>query len=101
MPDIDEEVLGRPIPKPRRTKAQIAADNVAAAKKKSLKAEEVKLNKEKKAELLASVAILEKRIEDDERQAEREAAHPPANTRIVMTVKPPTKRTNTHLFKCV
>jgi hypothetical protein len=101
MPDIDEEVLGRPIPKPRRTKAQIAADNVAAAEKKSAKAEEVKLDNKKKAQLLARIATLEKKMEDDEQQAEREAAHPPANKRIVMTVKTPTKGTNTHLFKCV
>ena len=33
-PDIDEEVLGRPIPEPRRTKAQVAADNTAASEKK-------------------------------------------------------------------
>ena len=47
MPDIDDEVLSRPISKPRRTKAQIAADNAAVAAKKSMKAEEARLNKEK------------------------------------------------------
>ena len=100
MPNIDEEVLGRPIPKPRRTKAQIAADNIAPAEKKSMKAKEVRLNNKKKAQLLAHIATLEKKMQDDEQQAEREAAHPPANKRIVMTVKSP-KRMNTHLFKYV
>ena len=41
MPDIDEDVLGRPILKPRRTKAQITEDNAATAEKKSAKAEVV------------------------------------------------------------
>jgi hypothetical protein len=47
MPDFDDEVLSRLIPKLRWTKAQIAADNAAAAAKKSMKVEEEKLNKEK------------------------------------------------------
>jgi len=48
MPDFDDEVLNRPIPKPRRTKAQIAADNAAAAAKKSTKTKEAKLKQGKK-----------------------------------------------------
>jgi hypothetical protein len=47
MPDFDDEVLSRPIPKPRWTKAQIAADNAAAAAKKSMKAEEAKSKRKK------------------------------------------------------
>ena len=53
MPDIDDEVMERPIPIPKRTKVQIAADNVVAAEKKATKAEEVRLNNEKKALLVA------------------------------------------------
>ena len=78
MPDIDEEVLSRPVPKPRRTKAQIAADNAAAAEKKSMKAEEAKSNDEKRTQLIERIATLENEMDDDEQQAEREAAHPPA-----------------------
>jgi hypothetical protein len=55
-PDIDEAVLGRPIPKPRRTKTQIAADNATAAEKSSAKAEEAKLNNEKRVQLIEQIA---------------------------------------------
>lgn len=98
VPDIDDEVLGRPLPKPRRTKAQIAADNVAAAEKKVTKAEEARLNKEKRDKLLKQIATLEKEMNDEEKQAEREAAHPPAKKRMVLVAKYPAKGTNTHLF---
>jgi hypothetical protein len=102
MPDVDEEVLGRVIPKPRRTKMQIAADNAATAEKKSAKAQEAKLNNEKRALLVERIATLEKKMEDDEQQAEREAAHPPVKKSIVSVAKPPSKCTQTHLlFKCV
>jgi hypothetical protein len=103
-PDVDEEALSRPIPKPRRTKAQIAADNATAAEKSSTKAEEVKLNNERRAQLVEQIATLEKKMCDEEEQAESEAAHPPAKKRTVLVMKPqdPTsKRMNTHLFKCV
>ena len=40
MPDVDEDILNKVIPKPRRMKMQITADNVAAAKTRSAKAEE-------------------------------------------------------------
>ena len=59
MPDIDEAVLGRPKPKLRRTKAQIAEENAAAAEKKSAKAEEVKQNNEKRAQLMEQITTLE------------------------------------------
>lgn len=100
MPDIDEEVLDRPIPKPRRTKAQIVADNEAIAEKKSVKAEEAKVNNEKRTQLLAQIATLEKQMHDDEQQTEREAAHPPAKKRTVSVVplKSSLKCMNTHLF---
>ena len=78
MPDIDDEVMERPIPKLKRTKAQIAADNVVAAEKKATKSEEVRLNNEKKALLIARIASLEKKMLDDEEQASIEAARPPA-----------------------
>jgi hypothetical protein len=78
MPDFDDEILSRPIPKPRRTKAQIAADNAAVAAKKSMKAEEAKLNKEKKTRLIKGIATLENEMHNNEQQAEREAARPPA-----------------------
>lgn len=100
IPDCDEEVLSRPVPKPRRTKAQIAADNAAAAEKKSLKAEQARLNNEKRTRLEKQIADLEKKMDDDEQQAEREAVHPPAKKRIVFVAKSPGKRMNTHLFKC-
>jgi hypothetical protein len=98
-PDIDEEVLSRPIPKPRRTKVQITADNAAAAEKKSVKAEEVKLNNKKRTKLIKQIATLENQMHDDEQQGEREAAHPPAKKRIVLVEQPPSKCMNTHLFK--
>jgi hypothetical protein len=103
MPDIDEDVLGRPIPKPRRTKAQIAEDNAATAEKKSVKAEEVKLNNEKRALLIDQIASLEKEMLDDEQQADKDAARPPAKKRIILVAQSLTssKRTNTHSFKCV
>lgn len=101
MPDVDEEVLGRPVPKPRRTKAQIAADNAAAAEKKSSKAELVKLNNEKRTQLIERIALLEKNMHNDEQQAKSEAAHPPAKKRIVFVAKSPSKCMNTHLFKCI
>jgi hypothetical protein len=94
MPDIDEEVLGRPIPKPRRTKAQVAADNAATAEKKSAKAEEAKVINEKRAQLLQRIATLEKKMHDDEQQADKDAAHPPEKKRILLVAQ--SKRTNTH-----
>jgi hypothetical protein len=78
MPDFDDEILSRLIPKPRRTKAQIAADNAAVAAKKSMKAEEARLNKEKKTRLIKGIATLENEMHNNEQQAEREAACPPA-----------------------
>ena len=101
IPDIDEEVMCRPVPKPRRTKTQIAANNIAAAEKKLAKAEEVKANNEKKAKLIAQIATLEKKMEDDKQQANTEAAHPPTQKKIIMIVKSSTKGMNTHLFICV
>lgn len=98
MPDIDDEVMSRPKPKPRRTKAQIIADNVTAAEKKFAKAEEVKLSKENRAQLIAQIAILEKKMHDNEKKAESEAARPPAKKGMVMGAKFPTKCTNIHLF---
>ena len=80
VPDIDEEVLGRLILKPRRMKTQTAADNAAAAEKSSEKAEEAKLDNEKRAQLIARIATLEKKMCDDEMQAEKEAAHPPGQS---------------------
>ena len=99
-PDIDEEVLGRPVPRPRRTRAKISADNAIAAEKKSMKAEEAKLNKEKRALLMERIATLEKKMEIDEQHAEREAAHPPAKERIsLVTQYTNNKRKNTHSFE--
>ena len=100
MPDIDEEVLNRPKLKPRRTKAQIAAENAAAAEKKSVRVEEVKLNNEKKAKLIDWIATLEAKMCNEEQQAEREAAHPPVKKMVVLDMNPPSICTNTHLFKC-
>ena len=51
IPDIDDEVMSRPPLKPRRMKAQVAADNVATTEKKAAKAEEAKANNEKRAQL--------------------------------------------------
>ena len=99
IPDIDDEVMSRPPPKPRRTKAQVAADNVATAEKKAAKAEEAKANNEKRAQLIAWIATLEKKMIDDEQLDESEAARP-AKKKIVMVVKSP-KGMNTHLFECV
>jgi len=98
MPDVDEEVLSRPIPKPRRTKAQITADNAAVALKKSVKAEEAKSRMEKRTQLIASIAALENEMHNDEQQGEREAARPPAK-KMVMVPQPPSKGkgTKTHL----
>ena len=97
LPDIDEEILGRSIPKPRRTKTQIAADNAAAAEKLSAKAEEAKINNEKRAQLIEQITTLEKQMCDDEKQAEKEAAHPPAkkgqSSQNLLVNK-------THSFKC-
>ena len=96
MPDIDDEVMGRPIQRPRRTKAQITADNIGTAEKKSMKAEQIKLSKENQDKLIAQIAILEKKMHDEEKQTEREAARPPAKKGIVMGAKVPTKCTNIH-----
>ena len=95
-PDIDEEVLSRPIPKPKRTKVQIAADNAAAAEKKAAKAEEAKLMNEKKTLLVGRIATLEKRMLDNEKQADREAARPPAKKKTVLLVRSPIKCMITH-----
>jgi len=84
MPDFDDEVLSRPIPKPRWTKAQIAADNAAAAVKKSMKAEEAKLNKEKRTWLIKGIATFENKMHNNEQQAEREAAHPSAKKMVMV-----------------
>jgi hypothetical protein len=99
-PDVDEEVLSRPVPKPRRTKAQVAADNAAAVEKKYAKAEEVKSNNEKRKRLIEQIATLENKMHADEQEAEREAARPPAKKSIVLVLQPPSKCTKTPLFKC-
>ena len=101
MPDVDEDILNKVIPKPGRTKMQITADNVAAAKTKSAKAKEAKLNNEKRALLVKQIATLEKKMHDNEQEAEKEAAHPPVKNSIVSTAKPPSKCMKTHLFKCM
>ena len=103
IPDIDDEVLDRPIPKPRRTKAQVIADNVAAAEKKTAKAEQVKLSKENRAQLVAQIAILEKKMHDEEKKTENEAARPPAKKGVVMVAKFPTKCTHilSFILTCV
>jgi hypothetical protein len=98
MPDFDNEVLNRPIPKPRRTKAQIAADNAATAAKKSTKAEEAKLNKEKRTWLIKNIATLENKMHNNEQQAKREAAHPPAK-KMIMVPQPLIKGMKTCLFE--
>ena len=77
MPDIDEAVLGRPKPRPKRTKAQIVAENADATEKKAAKAEEVKQNNEKRAQLMERITTLEGKMRGDEQQTEREAAHLP------------------------
>ena len=102
VPDIDEEVMSRPVLKPRRTKAQIIADNIAAAEKKSTKSKETKINNEKKAHLVTQIAKLDKEMLDDEQQDNKEAACPqaPVKKRLLMT-KSPTKCMNLSLFKCV
>ena len=101
VPDIDEEVMSsRSVPKPRRTKAQITADNIATAKKKSMKAEETKLNSEKKAEIVVWIATLEKRMLDDKEQAKKEAARPPVKKRTII-IKSPIKCMNLSFFNCV
>ena len=103
IPDIDDEVMGRPQPKARRTKAQVAADSIVAAEKKLAKAAEVKSNNEKRALLIARIASLEKEMQEDDQHAEREAARPPAksNKRIIMMVKSLVTGTNIHSFECV
>jgi hypothetical protein len=98
MPNINEQVLSRPVPKLRRTKVQIVADNAAAAAKKLAKAEAVKSNEEKKTRLINSIAVLENKMDDNEQQAKKEAAHPPAKE-MVMALQPVSKGKETHLFK--
>jgi len=97
MPDFDDEVLSRPILKPRQTKAQVAADNAAAAAKKSMKAEEAKSNKEKRTWLIKGIATLENEMHNNEQQAEREAARPPAK-KMVMVPQQLIKGMETHLL---
>jgi hypothetical protein len=84
MPDIDDQVLSRPIPRQRRTKAQIAADNAAATSKKLAKAEEAKSKQENTMRLIESIATLENKMDNDEKQAEKEAAQPPAKKTVTV-----------------
>jgi hypothetical protein len=93
MPDVDNEVLNRPIPKPRRTKAQIAVDNAAAAASKLVKADTAKVNNKKKARLIESIAALENEMENEEQQDENEAARPPAK-KTIMVPRPVSKGTD-------
>jgi hypothetical protein len=57
------------------------------------------LNNEKRNQLIKRIAALENEMHDDEQQAEREAACPPAKKRIVLVEQPSSKCMNTHLFK--
>ena len=43
-----------------------------------MKAEEAKSNKEKRTRLIKGIATLENKMHNNEQQAKREAAHPPA-----------------------
>jgi hypothetical protein len=84
-PDVDEEVLRRPVPKPRRTKAQIAADKAAAAADKLEKAEAAQSKEDKKSKLIETIATLENQMAIDDRQAERNAAHPPTKKTVFIS----------------
>ncbi|KAF8797835.1 hypothetical protein BYT27DRAFT_7265399, partial [Phlegmacium glaucopus] len=59
LPDIDEETLAKPIPKPRRTRVQILADAAAAQSKKDKKLEDEQQEATRKAAGIKEIAQLE------------------------------------------
>ena len=66
LPDVDEATLLKPIPKPHRTKAQIAADNKEKAQKKKDKADADKEQEIKKALGVKKVAAMQNQMHDED-----------------------------------
>lgn len=88
LPDVDEETLAKPIPKPRRTRVQILADAAAMQQKKDKRFEEQQQEAARKAAGIKEIAKLENRMRADTARSSLNAAHPPATSQIRKVPRP-------------
>ncbi|KAF8220599.1 hypothetical protein L208DRAFT_1382587 [Tricholoma matsutake] len=85
LPNVDKATLLKPIPKPYRTKAQIAADNKEKVQKKKDKAAADKEQELKKALGVKIVAAMQNQMHEEDIQSNLHAAHPPAKKTAKVT----------------
>lgn len=88
LPDVDEETLAKPIPKPRHTRVQILADAATMQKKKDERFEEQQREAARKAAGIEEIAQLENRMRADTAKSSLNAAHPPAMSQIRKVSRP-------------
>lgn len=88
LPDVDEETLARPIPRPKRTRVQILADAAAAQRKKDEKLKEEQREVARKAAGIEEIARLESKMKADEEKSALNAAHPPATPQTRKVARP-------------
>jgi len=88
LPDVDEETLAKPIPKPRRTRVQILADAAAAQQKKDKRLEEEQQEAARKVAGIEEIAQLESRMRANAATSSLNAAHPPTTSQIRKVPRP-------------
>ncbi|KAF8804253.1 hypothetical protein BYT27DRAFT_7259397 [Phlegmacium glaucopus] len=88
LPDIDEETLAKPIPKPRRTRVQILADAAATQSKKDKKLEDKQQEATRKAAGIKEIVQLESKMKTDANKSALHAAHPSAMSHIKKIPRP-------------
>ncbi|KAF9461190.1 hypothetical protein BDZ94DRAFT_1372446 [Collybia nuda] len=88
QPDVDEETLKRPIPKRKRTKAEILASKQEAQAKKEAKAAAVVANVKRREDAMQDIAQFENRMELDDIELKKKAARP--TPKIMVKIPRPT-----------
>lgn len=83
LPDVDEEVLARSIPKPRKTKAQIQQEKVADQTRKADAEKDAKARVAAKVSGIKEIARLENRMSIDAAQVNKNASNPP----VLLSIK--------------
>lgn len=88
QPDIDEETLRRPIPRRKRTKAEILASKQEAQAKKEAKAAAVVANVKRREDGVQDIARFENQMELDTIELRKEAARP--TPKLIVKIPRPT-----------
>lgn len=76
QPDVDEETLKRPIPRRKRTKAEILASKQEAQAKKEAKAAAVVADVKRRVDGVQDIARFENQMELDDIESKKQAAQP-------------------------